>query len=211
MVYLGHIQRFKMGFLLEDDLLTATKAEFKRYHKGDIVLNEGDCSPYFLYLKEGELSVYNLTEKGKELLQHKVKKGHFFAEPAILINQPVPANVEVCSDKVEIVKIPRENLINYLKEHPDKLFEFTVSIAKKTVKKSHLLKQIVLFNPEDRILQQLHDFKKENYCEEKRTMINFTRKELSHMTGLRIETVIRTIKKMEKDGKLEIVNGKIFI
>ena len=42
-------------------------------------------------------------------------------------------------------------------------------------------------------------------------MIKLTRKEISHSTGLRIETVIRTIKKMEKEGKLEIINGKIFI
>jgi CRP-like cAMP-binding protein len=84
-------------------------------------------------------------------------------------------------------------------------------MAKKTVQKSLLLKQIVLYNPEDRILQQLHDFKKEHSCEKERTMINFTRKEISHMTGLRIETVIRAVKKMEKEGKLEIVNGKIFI
>ena len=200
-----------MGFLLEQDLLDATKAEFKRYYKGDIILKEGDRSQYFLYLKEGELAVFNFTEKGKELLQHKVIKGRFFADPAILLDLPVPGNVEVCSEKAEIVKILRENLIEYLKAHPEKLFEFTISIAKKTVKKSVLLKQIVLFNPEDRILHHLHDFKKENCCEEKRTMINFTRKDLSHMTGLRIETVIRAIKKMEKEGKLEIVNGKIFI
>ncbi len=200
-----------MGFVLEDDLLKATKAEVKRYYKGDVILNEGDRSLYFLYLKEGELSVFNFTEKGKELLQHKVKQGRFFAEPAILLDQPVPGNVQVCSEKVEIVKILRENLIEYLMSHPEKLFEFTISIAKKTVQKSLLLKQIVLYNPEDRILQQLHNFKKEHACEQERTMIKFTRKELSHMTGLRIETVIRAIKKMEKEGKLEIVNGKIFI
>jgi CRP-like cAMP-binding protein len=41
-------------------------------------------------------------------------------------------------------------------------------------------------------------------------VIELTRKELSNMTGLRIETIIRTIKKMEKDGKLKIVNGKVF-
>ena len=200
-----------MGFVLEEDLLRATKAEVKRYYKGDVILNEGDLSPYFLYLKEGELSVFNFTEKGKELLQHKVKQGRFFADPAILLDLPVPGNVQVCSEKVEIIKILRENLIEYLKSHPEKLFEFTISIAKKTVQKSLLLKQIVLYNPEDRILQQLYDFKKEHACEKERTMINFTRKELSHMTGLRIETVIRAIKKMEKEGKLEIVNGKIFI
>ncbi|WP_133439664.1 MULTISPECIES: Crp/Fnr family transcriptional regulator [Chryseobacterium] len=200
-----------MKFLLDDDLISTTKAESKRYYKGDIILHEGDRSQCFFYLKHGELSVFNLTEKGKELLQHKVKEGHFFAEPAILLNEPVPGNIEVCSDKVEIIKIERERLIAYLKEHPEKLFEFTVSIAKKSIKKSHLLKQIVLFNPEDRILLQLRDFKSENGCDGEKIMINYTRKELSHMTGLRIETVIRTIKKMEKEGKLEIVNGKIFI
>ncbi len=200
-----------MGFVLEDDFLKLTNAEVKRYYKGDVILTEGDRSQYFLYLKEGELSVFNFSEKGKELLQHKVKEGRFFADPAILLDQPVPANVQVCSEKVEIVKVQRDRLIEYLKDHPEKLFEFTISMAKKTVQKSLLLKQIVLFNPEDRILQQLHNFKKEHSCEKERTMINFTRKEISHMTGLRIETVIRAVKKMEKEGKLEIVNGKIFI
>ncbi len=200
-----------MGFVLEDDFLMLTNAEVKRYYKGDVILTEGDRSQYFLYLKEGELSVFNFSEKGKELLQHKVKEGRFFADPAILLDQPVPANVQVCSEKVEIVKVQRDRLIEYLKDHPEKLFEFTISMAKKTVQKSLLLKQIVLFNPEDRILQQLHNFKKEHSCEKERTMINFTRKEISHMTGLRIETVIRAVKKMEKEGKLEIVNGKIFI
>lgn len=199
-----------MGFVLEDDFLKLTNAEVKRYYKGDVILTEGDRSQYFLYLKEGELSVFNFSEKGKELLQHKVKEGRFFADPAILLDQPVPANVQVCSEKVEIVKVQRDRLIEYLKDHPEKLFEFTISMAKKTVQKSLLLKQIVLYNPEDRILQQLHDFKKEHSCEKERTMINFTRKEISHMTGLRIETVIRAVKKMEKEGKLEIVNGKIF-
>lgn len=211
LVYLRELQRNKMKFLLDDDLINTTKAESKRYYKGDVILREGDRSLNFFYLKHGELSVSNLTEKGKELLQHKVKEGNFFAEPAILLGECVPGNVEVCSEKAEIVKIERERLIAYLIENPAKLFQFTISIAKKTIKKSLLLKQIVLFNPEDRILFQLRDFKEENGCEGEKTMICFTRKELSHMTGLRIETVIRTIKKMEKEGKLEIRNGKIFI
>ncbi|QDP84625.1 Crp/Fnr family transcriptional regulator [Chryseobacterium sp. SNU WT5] len=200
-----------MGFVLDDDLVEVTNAEFKRYYKGDMVLNEGDCSEWFYYLKQGELSVSNLTEKGKELLQHKVKSGHFFAEPAVLLGEPFPGNVEVCSDKVEIVRIKRDSLIDYLKSHPEKLFEFTLSVARKSIKKSQLLKQIVLFNPEDRILLQLRDYKRDYGKTTDKVMVEMTRKEISHMTGLRIETVIRAIKKMEKEGKLEIVNGKIFI
>ncbi|WP_052252057.1 Crp/Fnr family transcriptional regulator [Kaistella solincola] len=198
-----------MKFLLEDDLLKQTKAEFKKYYKGDIIFSEGECSQFFHYLKEGELSVSNLTEKGKELLQHKVKEGHFFAEPAVLLGVGFPGNVEVCTDKAEIIKIPRDNLIKYLKENPEILFEFTLSVANKSIKKSQLLKQIVLCNPEDRITLQLQDFKREMGKPDEKVLIQLTRKDLAHMTGLRIETVIRTIKKMEKEEKLEIVNGKI--
>jgi CRP-like cAMP-binding protein len=38
-----------------------------------------------------------------------------------------------------------------------------------------------------------------------------TRQQLANMTGLRVETVIRTIKQMEKDEKLSIVRGKVFV
>lgn len=198
-----------MKFLLDEDLLHSTNADTKKYLKGDIVLQEGGSSQYFHYLKEGELLVSNLSEKGKELLQHQVKSGNFFAEPAVLLNAPFPGNVEVSSSKAVIVKIPRESLINYLMAHPEKLFLFTISVAQKSIKKSLLLKQNVLFNPEDRILLQLKDYKREHSIAGERVLVKLTRKEIALMTGLRIETVIRTIKKMEKDEKLEIVKGKI--
>jgi CRP-like cAMP-binding protein len=37
----------------------------------------------------------------------------------------------------------------------------------------------------------------------------FTRQQLADMTGLRVETVIRTVKKMEKEGKLCLEGHKI--
>jgi CRP/FNR family transcriptional regulator, cyclic AMP receptor protein len=40
-------------------------------------------------------------------------------------------------------------------------------------------------------------------------VVPFTRQQLADMSGLRVETVIRTIKKMEGDGKLKIVGRKI--
>lgn len=200
-----------MPFILEEEIIDQTKAEIKRYSKGDIVVNEGDISNYFHYLKSGELSVFNFTEEGKEFLQHKVMAGNFFGEPAVLLQKPFPGNVEVSSDRAEIVKIKRENLIDFMHKNPEKMFEFTISVAEKSIRKSLSLRNIVFLNPEDRIIHQLRDYKREHGKSDEKTLINLTRKEISHMTGLRIETIIRTVKKMEKDGKLEIINGKIFV
>ena len=46
---------------------------------------------------------------------------------------------------------------------------------------------------------------------EKEYLIKLTRQELADMTGLRVETVIRTIKIMEQKGIVEIIEGKIFL
>ena len=139
-------------------------------------------------------------------MQHKVKEKHFFGEPAVLLEKPFPGNVEVTSEFAEILKIKRENFLQYLINNPDWCLEFTKSIAEKSIKKTNSLKNIVFLNPEDRIIKQFNDYKE---GAEQKMVIELTRKELSNMTGLRIETIIRTIKKMEKEGKLEIKNGKV--
>uniref|UniRef100_A0AAU6WMF0 Helix-turn-helix domain-containing protein n=2 Tax=Chryseobacterium TaxID=59732 RepID=A0AAU6WMF0_9FLAO len=41
--------------------------------------------------------------------------------------------------------------------------------------------------------------------------VPYTRQQLASLTGMRIETVIRAIKKMEKQNVLKIDNSKIYI
>lgn len=192
---------------ITENFIKETNAEIKKHQKNSLIINEGSTSLYFYYLLEGELSVYNLTPEGKEFLQHKVRENNFFGEPAVLLEKPFPGTVEVTSEFAKILRIKRENFLQYLKNNPDWSLEFTKSIAEKSIIKSNSLKNIVFLNPEDRIIKQLNDYKE---GKDEKIIIELTRKELSNMTGLRIETIIRTIKKMEKEGKLQIINGKVF-
>lgn len=41
--------------------------------------------------------------------------------------------------------------------------------------------------------------------------IPFTRQEIANMIGIRVETVIKYVKVLEKSGELRILKGKIFI
>ncbi|MDO4224560.1 MAG: Crp/Fnr family transcriptional regulator [Bergeyella zoohelcum] len=201
-----------MQFDLTEEIIMATEPEQKRLYKGHRVIAEGETSSNFFYLKEGELSVFNFTEEGKEFLQHKVVAGSFFGEPAVLLEKPFPGNVEVMSDKAILLKINREKFLNFLMQNPEIHIEFTKSIAKKSIRKSNTLRNIVFLSPEDRIWHQIQDYKREQGAmSSEKIQINLTRKELSNMTGLRIETVIRTVKKMEKEGRLSIISGKIIV
>lgn len=195
---------------MNDKLIKQTNAEIKTLPKGRVIIDEGEIPTSFHYLIEGELVVHNFTEDGKEFLQHKVTENHYFLEPAVLLQKAVPGTVEVFSTQAKIIKIKRENFLNYMRENPDDMLEFTKSMAHKALNRSKSLKSIVLQNPEERIINQLEDYKKERNLPKDKVFIDLTRKEISNMTGLRIETVIRTIKKMEKEGKLEIKSGKVY-
>ena len=43
-----------------------------------------------------------------------------------------------------------------------------------------------------------------------REQICLTRQEIADFTGLRVETVIRTLKRMEQENKIEIRNRKLY-
>lgn len=40
--------------------------------------------------------------------------------------------------------------------------------------------------------------------------IDFTRQQMADLTGLRVETVIRAIKALEKKGTIKIINRKVY-
>ena len=72
------------------------------------------------------------------------------------------------------------------------------------------LKEVSVFSTENRIMNLLCHLKKEAGISGKYE-VKLTRLEISELTGLRVETVIRTIKKLENDKKLSIINRKVIV
>ena len=66
-------------------------------------------------------------------------------------------------------------------------------------------------NPEQSISTLLGYFKQTqtNICS-KCNRIKLTRQQIADMTGLRVETVIRTIKNLQAKGQLVIEKGKVY-
>lgn len=199
-----------MEFIIDDAFYKESEAIEKEYLKGEKIIEEGHNAPNFFYLLEGELTVFNFSEDGKEFIQHKIIPGNFFGEPAVLLEKTFPGTIEVHSENATILKIENKKFINYLLKHPHQMLEFTKSIARKAIIKTDNLKNMIFLNPEDRLMKNFMDYKEANGNDEQKILIKMTRQELANLTGLRIETVIRTIKKMEKEEKLTIKRGKIY-
>ncbi len=90
--------------------------------------------------------------------------------------------------------------------------KFTYLLAERLRYKSMLLKEISSYNPEHIIMTMLSYIRKNHKPgPDDDYIIPYTRQQIADMTGLRVETVIRTIKRLAREGRLEVTGHKIFL
>jgi CRP-like cAMP-binding protein len=98
-----------------------------------------------------------------------------------------------------------------LKKYPETSLAVTQSLARRLYYKSVMAPEISSQDPEKRILT-LIDYMKEHQSIDltKDFLVPLTRQQLADLTGLRVETVIRTVKQLEKREQLKIIAGKVY-
>ncbi len=181
----------------------------KIYPKGGTVFNEGEAPKFYYQIKEGDVKMFNLTEEGKEFVQGYFNKGKSFGEPPLFGEYKYPASA-LCLSECTILKLPKVNFFKLLKAHPQIHLNFTQILCKRMVYKAKIMKEVSIFPPEHRILTLLNHLK-ENTDSDKDYEVRLTRQQISELTGLRVETVIRAIKKLEKSNKLYIKERKVYL
>jgi len=106
--------------------------------------------------------------------------------------------------------LSKDTLIKLLEEYPELQMRFVTMFAKRIFEKATTNKNIVSLHPEQRILGFLKNFKKVNQNGNDRIFIPYTRQKIADLLGLRVETVIRTLIRMEEEGKVEIRHHKLY-
>ena len=194
---------------IDPDLLAAWGGVNKRYEKHEHIFYENEHARYFYQIVEGSVKMYNSNEAGKEFLQGIFHPGQSFGEPPLFIDEPYPASA-MCLQKSIIIRVSAENLQKIISEYPEMTDRFMRHFAKRIYSKSITAKEIVNNNPEHRIKAFLDSYKKSvPDCSEK-VLIPYTRQEIANFTGLRVETVIRTLIKMQSSNRILINHHKLY-
>ena len=98
-----------------------------------------------------------------------------------------------------------------MKDNFDIHFCFTQTLAKRLRFKSMISKEISSYGPSHRILSLLKEYKKsKGYVNGTQLKVDLTRQQIADMTGLRVETVIRSIRDLHEKGSLKIEKGKVY-
>jgi len=191
------------------DLLFSWGAVAKKYKKNEIVFDENEVAHFYYQIIEGNIRMFNSNDEGKEFTQGLFCKGNSFGEPPLLIDETYPSTAITIQD-CTIIKLSKDKFLRILDEYPSIQKSFLDLLAFRIHAKSNSTKEIINQKPEFRVNAFLNTFKKNSDYKNGKVLIPFTRQEIANFTGLRVETVIRVIGKMNTCNKVEIINHKIF-
>ncbi|MDA6071207.1 Crp/Fnr family transcriptional regulator [Flavobacterium sp. AC] len=183
----------------------------KSFDKSEIIFEEGNLPTHYYQIISGEIKMSNYNDDGREFIQGIFYKDQSFGEPPLFLNQNYPANA-IAVENSEVLLLPKNKFMKLLEENPKVSIKIIENLAQRLYYKSVMAAEMSTQEPEHRVLKLIDhgiayfNFKKE----ENGYLINFTRQQIGDLTGLRVETVIRTIKSLEKKGVLKIINRKVY-
>lgn len=196
--------------MIDIDLLLACGAAFKKVPKGNTIFREGTTCCFYYQLVSGRVRWLNINDEGKEFIQTIIEPGECFGELPLFDDQPYAATAIADEDSM-VIRLHKPVFNQLIKENQELHFKFSRLLAQRVRFKFMLLKSFACHDPEIMISALLNYLKKENknFCTGC-SQLKLTRQQIADMTGLRVETVIRSMRHMHEKGELLINKGKVY-
>lgn len=183
----------------------------KKVKKGDVIFEEGEKLNGIFCVKNGVSKVSKLSSNGKDQIIKLVTKGEVLGQGSIISEEASKLSATAINN-MELCFIPKEKIATPLQKNQS----FTMSVLKTMVKELNDSNESILRlsqkNVKQRIAQALLYIEK-NYGEDKDGFLNLnlSREDLANVVGTAVETCIRNISMLKKEGYIKVVKKKIAI
>ncbi|MBT2620117.1 Crp/Fnr family transcriptional regulator [Chryseobacterium sp. ISL-6] len=197
--------------LIKEDMLIKFGAKKVKYKKNEVLFTENTIPLYYFQIKNGSVKLINHHKEGREFIHNLLSKGDSIGETFLFSEYPYLVNAMVVEDSI-VFELERTAFHKLLKTHPDILFQLYQYTAEK-MRYRYKMNNLIFNNPTGRILTVLNDLKEQQQQQQQQQYsceVPYTRQQIASLTGLRVETVVRNVKHLEKEGILKIIKGKIF-
>jgi CRP-like cAMP-binding protein len=196
--------------LIPEDLLRAYDARVVSLDRGEALFEQGETSTHFYLVRSGRIKMASYNDEGREFVQGYFSEGQSFGEPPFFDQVPYPASAIAVVEST-VWKCPYAPFMRLLRENFDIHLGLTRVLSGRLVYKAMMLTEIAVEEAEHRIRRLIEYFRgiDARADEGGAYRVPFTRQQLADMTGLRVETVIRSIKSMEGKGLLTIEEGRV--
>lgn len=195
--------------MIPDDLWQRYGGRIVQLAKGETVFDQGQTASCFFQVRHGSVKMVSYNEHGREFVQGLFTDGQSFGEPPFFNDVPYPAAAVAVVDSA-VWRCGREPFLRLLAEQPEIHLRITKVLSGRLVYKSMMLAEIAVEEAEHRLSTLIEYFKAIEASGRLEYRVPLTRQQLADMTGLRVETVVRSIKAMEQKHLLTIDDsGKV--
>jgi len=194
---------------IDEKILHSFGGENVIYKAHEFIFKEGDHSQYYFQIVSGKVKLNTFTENGKEFIHNILGKNQSFGDPLLFIEKLYPTNA-ISLQTTEIIKMPKDNFMEMLKSNPELSLEMNMCLSQRLYYNNLMLRNLAVADPIQRLkgvmdyLKSYHDGDCQ-HC----FPIELTRQQIADLTGLRVETVIRTVKKMVKNEMIKLEGRRI--
>ncbi|SMO43381.1 cAMP-binding domain of CRP or a regulatory subunit of cAMP-dependent protein kinases [Chryseobacterium rhizoplanae] len=194
--------------IISEDLLLAYGANYESFEANQTIFHEGNLPKFYYQIINGIVELNNYHEDGKEFIQNILHGGESFGESFLFDEKTYPTNA-TAKTSCTVLKLSKADFFNLLDQNPEVSSKMFKCLAEWLYYKYVMLFNVSSPDPLNK-LKTVMDYLKGNDNNKYSFQIPLTRQQLANLTGLRVETVIRTIKKMHNAHLIKVQNRKIF-
>ncbi|REC79309.1 Crp/Fnr family transcriptional regulator [Chryseobacterium elymi] len=195
--------------IISEDLLLAYGGEYEKYLPNETIFSEGNLAKFYFQIVNGIVELNNYHEDGKEFTQNILSDGQSIGESLLFNDKPYPMNA-VAKIQCTVLKLSQPDFFSLIHQNKDVMMDMFKCMADRLYYKYLMLFNISSTDPQFKI-KTVMDYLKATQCNDNSQtfQVPYTRQQIANLTGLRVETVIRTVKKMESENMVKIEGRKI--
>jgi CRP/FNR family transcriptional regulator len=185
----------------------------EKFRKNQIIHREGDPASVFRLIESGAVKMHRFSPSGKEVILNILGVHDVIGEVALFGNEGFPAGA-LAHESTVTLAMSRQDYLGILDQELTVARAALRSMAEKNMMLSRRIYELGSGDVEVRLGNVLRSLAKRGYFNStkiKECQGRISRQELADMIGARVETVIRTVKKWEKEGVLRVIKGEIVL
>jgi CRP-like cAMP-binding protein len=181
----------------------------QKYAKNAFLFLAQDPARGFYFVLKGEIRVFRMDDKGRELEIVRLRPGEFFGEAIALLSGRFPAFARAVKDS-EVFYFEKQTVLREIEKDPSTARFFLILLARKCAVLNERIETLGLRTVRQRLAQYLL-----NSCGSREAeclvQLEFKKTELARLLGTISETLSRNLRGLQQDGLIEVKGRRIRI
>lgn len=191
---------------IDIEILKFYDATYYKVNKGDVLFNEGDLPRFYFQIQKGSVRIVSSNSSGREHFHRLYGKGQSFGISSLFTDLPYIVSA-IASEDVYLFRLSNEGFKKMVANNNQIALDVMTCLSMHIHDKFKTIQLLTCASPEERLMKFFTIQKK---APGSRSIVPFTRQQIANYTGLRVETVIRTLSRLNQEEKVKILNRKIY-